>query len=220
MPLVLLIFGVAIVIGSLSGGTLRRFDRVRMHWWGAALAGLVLQAAPLPGRQDSRLLGTLVIVASYGLLLAFVAVNRRVPATFLMFTGLALNLVVVAANGGMPVTAHAVTEAGGHDLTIVDARHHLATEGDVLVALGDTIPIPKPIGVVLSPGDLLLYLGIGWFVVAIMRGRFRENRRPPARWVQMYRGKHASDRRPRRRKESPVRALGVGSAAARSGTGR
>ena len=70
------------------------------------------------------------------------------------------------------------------------AKHHVATNDDVLRFLGDAIPIP-PLRVVLSIGDVLLYAGIAWFVVIVTRGRFRENRRPPARWMRMYRGKHA-----------------------------
>ena len=218
MSFVLIILGVALGLGFLAGGSLRPFERVRMHWWGAALAGLLLQVAPLPG--GARVPTTLAIACPYGLLLGFVAVNRRVPAAFLMFTGLAMNLAVVIANGGMPVSADAVAAAGGRSLVIVDGRHHLAGSGDVIRTLGDTIPVPKPFGVVVSPGDVLLYAGIGWFVVAVMRGRFRENRRPPARWFQMYRGKHATDRsRPRWRVRS-LPGFEAPAATARSGIGR
>jgi hypothetical protein len=176
-----------------------------MHWWGVAALGLLVQFVPAPGLDtSSRLVAGLVLASSYGLLMAFIAVNRRAPAAILMFVGLAMNLVVVGANGGMPVTADAISASGGQSFEISDGRHHLAGDADVLVVLGDTIPVPG-LGVVLSPGDVLLYAGVAWFVVAVMRGRFRENLRPPARSFQMYRGKHE----PARYREGVPAAAGL-----------
>jgi hypothetical protein len=197
--LVLAIIGGALAAGLLAGGSLRSFERMHMHWWGVAALGLLLQVAQIPWVDgESRVVSGLVVAGSYGLLMAFVAVNRRVPAAFLMFVGLALNLVVVGLNGGMPVSAEAIRMAGGESFQVADGRHHLASDEDVLVALGDTIPVPG-VGVVLSPGDVVLYAGVAWFVVAVTRGRFRENRRPPARAFPMYRGKHEAPRdRPNR----------------------
>jgi hypothetical protein len=191
-----------------------------MHWWGVAALGLLIQVVPAPDLDTrSRLVSGLVVASSYGLLMAFVAVNRRVPAAMLMFAGLAMNLVVVAANAGMPVTAEAIRASGGHSFQVADGRHHLAVEEDVLVVLGDTIPVPG-VGVVLSPGDVLLYAGVALFIVAVMRGRGRENLRPPARSFQMYRGKHEPARYRPRVPASSLPGFGVRPAAARWGTER
>ena len=97
------------------------------------------------------------------------------------------------------------------------AKHHLMTDVDVLQPLADVIPVPPPFGVVLSIGDLLLYGGLAWWCFAVTRGRFRENRRPPARRSLMYRGKHAPEayRLPARYRRAPETAL---AATARSGT--
>ena len=62
--------------------------------------------------------------------------------------------------------------------------------GDTLTPLGDVIGIPPPIGAVISIGDVLLYAGVAVLVVDVMLGRSGENRRPPARLFQGYRGKH------------------------------
>jgi hypothetical protein len=174
---------------------------------GLAIQGITIAA-------DGWIAGALV-AASYLCLLGFVAVNRRLPAAFVMAAGLILNASVTIANGGMPVSQAAIRAAGGQDVTVADRRHRSAVAGDVLLPLGDTIPLPKPIGIVVSPGDLLLYSGIAWFIVSVMRGRFDENLRAPSRWFQMYRGKHEAVPTVRRQT-----LLGVGPAGARWGTAR
>ena len=111
---------------------------------------------------------------SYFLLAVFLISNRWIPAGYVMILGLLLNLVVVVANGGMPVRAEAITTSGGDPAVLQDStvgKHHLMTEDDVLWHLGDVIGVPPPISVVLSPGDVLLYGGIVFSIVQIMRGR-------------------------------------------------
>ncbi len=190
--LVLIVIGLAIGAGFVAGGSLRPFEHLRLHWWGVALGGLALQGIPLTGGVG-RPLGSAVIVGSYGLLVAFALVNRRLPALWLVVAGLALNLLVIGANGGMPVSASALEAAGARAEGLVGAgsvKHHLMGPRDTLTPLGDVIGIPPPIGAVISVGDLFLYAGVAVLVVAVMLGRSGENRRGPARVFQGYRGKH------------------------------
>jgi hypothetical protein len=194
---------VAVAAGFLAGGGLRPFERVRMHWWGIALAGLALQALPFP----SRLAGE-AVVASYVALLTFVAVNRRAPGAILLFVGLGLNLAVIGANGGMPVDPVAVQTLSPVGSVTNDGRHHVIRPDEKFAGLGDVIPLPPPIKSVVSPGDLVLYAGLAWYVLSVMLGRSGENPRPPARVLQMYRGKH----------EPPPLRFGRWSAVARSGS--
>lgn len=196
MPLILIVLLAAFAVGLAMGGSIRSWERMQLHWWALAPLGVALQAVPIPAGWDRReTIGWTTLVASYVVLLAFVAVNRRIPGAALMATGLLLNLAVVAPNQGMPVSAYAVDVASGGDRTVRlpedSAKHHLATQDDVLRFLGDVVPIPPPVRVVMSVGDVFLYAGIAWNVAIVTRGRFRENRRPPARWLRMYRGKHA-----------------------------
>ena len=218
MSPVLIMIVAAVLVGLVVGGSLRNFERLRVHWWVLAFAGLALQVAPVPAIAGVPMwtVGACMLGASYVLLLTFLTVNRWIPGAAAMAVGLLLNLAVVAANGGMPVSARAIEAAGGSAGVLTDggAKHHLMNDDDVLSPLGDVIPIPPPVGVVLSIGDALLYLGIGWFVVQVMRGRSRENPRPIAVWFPSYRGKHAPGywRMPARyRSAAPV-------AAERSGT--
>lgn len=220
MIVVLFIAVAGFVAGSLAGGSVRNFERVHVHWWGAAFTGLALQAAPL-GRWLDDDAAVAVLVTSYALLVAFAWVNRRLPAAPLMLLGLALNMLVIGLNGGMPVSESAIRTTGAAGGAVVsgidDGKHHLMTTSDLLTPLADVIGLPPPVATVLSVGDLFLYSGIVVFTVIVMRGRFAANRRPPA-WIQMYRGKHLPPERrlPRRSRHGAEPQL----AAASSGTSR
>lgn len=190
---------VGVLLGYLLGGRLRRLESIRVNWWGLALAGIAFQALPVPSAvgQSPYRVGAIMLLLSYAALLAFLAVNRWIPGMRVMAVGLLLNFAVVALNGGMPVNSRAIQEATGSQGVTLTAeeggKHHLMGEDDLLSPLGDTIPLPPPASVVLSIGDVCLYLGVVWFVVQVMRGRSRANPRPLALWFLAYRGKHAPD---------------------------
>jgi hypothetical protein len=186
----LLLIGVVLVsigLGYLAGGRLSGFERFRLRWWFLAFAGLALQLAPVP---DSIAAGCLI--ASYALLLLFAAANLRAPGVWLILIGLALNLAVIAPNGGMPVSREALVNSGqGSTLAELESgagtKHHLETSDDVLTPLADVIAIGSPINQVASVGDVLVYAGLIWLIVGVMRGARRVDPAPP--WVA-YQGKH------------------------------
>ena len=214
--LIVILILVAVAAGFLAGGSLRGFERVQIHWWGAALAGLAVQLIP-SFSVGGRAVGPALLAVSYALLVAFLWVNRRLPAAPIMLIGLALNLLVVIPNGGMPVSASAMETSGGSNTLLSptdDGKHHLMTDDDVLTPLADVIAVPSPVGAVMSIGDLFLYAGVISFVVLIMLGRSGENPRPPARWFQGYRGKHLPPERrlPRRSQARSPQPVGAGRA--------
>ncbi|MDQ3210483.1 MAG: DUF5317 domain-containing protein, partial [Actinomycetota bacterium] len=47
--------------------------------------------------------------------------------------------------------------------------HHLASQDDLVVFLGDVIALPQPIGQAISVGDIFTYGGVGVVIVAGMR---------------------------------------------------
>jgi hypothetical protein len=196
MSPILVILALAFVAGLVLGGSPRAFGSLRVHWWALAFAGVALQSVPAPriGGVSADIVAAVMLAASYVLLLTFITVNRWIPAAGVMAFGLLLNLAVVTANGGMPVSPDAIRTAGGSSEVLgleQAAKHHLMTDDSLLAPLGDVIPIPPPVGVVLSVGDVLLYVGAAWFVMQVMRGRSRENPRPLAMWFPSYRGKHS-----------------------------
>jgi hypothetical protein len=129
-----------------------------------------------------------------------------------VMVGLALNVLVIAVNGGMPVSAAALDVAGASAEGLgagETAKHHLMGPGDKLTPLGDVIGIPPPVGAVVSVGDLFLYAGVAALVVTVMLGRSGVGRRPLPRLFEGYRGKHLPpERRFGRRRRAPTAPAG------------
>lgn len=129
----------------------------------AALAEGALALLALGGHLPGRAAGPWGQGAAYALLLVGFALNLRLPGMPLAALGALLNALAVLANGGhMPVFPWALEAAGlgGYRPLLEGAGDgaHLLVEGEApLGFLGDWIPLP---GVVLSPGDLLILLGV------------------------------------------------------------
>ncbi len=130
-----------------------------MRWRGLVLLGIALSIQLILGVTGTP---WPLLVASMGLIAAFLFINRERAGFPLALTGLLLNLVVIAANGAMPVSAHAAAIADpGLAIASSDQRHIYATPETHLNLLGDVIPFA---GKVLSIGDILMALGLVWFV--------------------------------------------------------
>lgn len=183
----MLVIGAFLVIGLLLGwglsGRLSYLTDVRIRGWWLAPLALLLQTAPAPTVEADwgRYVPAGMLALSFVVLLLVVAVNLRNRGFGLILFGLMLNLAVILVSRGMPVSAEALREVGAEQdiQRLADAqpgdKHHLATDDDLLRFLGDIIPVREPFNAVLSPGDLLMYGGGTWFLVAAMRGRSRRD---------------------------------------------
>jgi hypothetical protein len=173
--LILLTVLVGAIIGLLAGGRLADFPTVRLRRPWLAVVGVVLQFLPVGGD-----LGFAILLVSFAALLGFAIDNLRAPGFALIVVGLALNVIVIAANHGMPVTSDALVRSDQADtlhslITDGGAKHHLATDETVMLPLADVIPIGTPVRQVVSIGDLFVHLGVGWFIVMAMRRRQRQS---------------------------------------------
>ena len=177
MRLILLTVLVALGVGLLTGGSLRDFPTVKTRWWWLALVGVAMQFVTGGGTLE-----VVLLLGSFVALLAYVIANLRAPGFPLVLIGLVLNLAVIAANRGMPVTHHAL-EASGQVGTIAELatngdgqKHYLVVDGDGtrLLPLGDVIALGGPVRQAISVGDIFVHLGIAWFIVATMRRRDTE----------------------------------------------
>ncbi len=176
---------IGIGLGYLLGGRLQNLARLTLRGAWLVLAALVLQLLifPLPGREGPILsFGTAVFhLLSYALLAGFVLLNRREWGILLLGGGMALNVLVIAANGGYMPTYPALLEQAGR----VRAAEVIVAEGVYgnnvcigcegisprLVFLGDIFATPAwvPGANVFSLGDLVLALGLIVFLQAKMR---------------------------------------------------
>ncbi|MCE5191189.1 MAG: DUF5317 domain-containing protein, partial [Actinomycetia bacterium] len=155
-----------LVIGALSGGSLSRFGRVKLKGEHLLLPLLVFQLA-IPRLCDALGLPTrLSLVFWIAVMCALVVLglwNRRWLGLSIAALGIALNIVVIAANGAMPVSLDAVARLDSKVVPRFDLVHEALTDETRFKGLADIIALPGPAwhrGVA-SPGDFLLSAGAG-----------------------------------------------------------
>ncbi len=139
-------------------------------------------AALAPGSGWAR---TAALVLSTALVGLFLLGNRELPGIPLIALGLLLNVVVVFANGAMPVSVEASARAGVPEQHLglgSDALREATGEGTRLGWLGDVIPVASPWRPqAVSAGDVLVAAGVGLLVFALPRRSRRQGqdaRRP------------------------------------------
>jgi hypothetical protein len=180
----MLILPLALVAGSLTGwavgGDWRRLTELRFRYpvlvFGAIAAQVALE---LPGVRNSPSgLRFAAVVISYVVVGWWLLENVRTTSGGVRYGisfvvgGWSLNLLAIASNGGMPVSESALRRAGiAPSVSVVHghlSKHVLATQDTTFRLLGDLVPLPWLHSVV-SPGDILMAVGIGAVVAATMR---------------------------------------------------
>ncbi len=149
----------AIALGLLAGfargGSLSRLGHLRIAWW-PILAAAVLVRLAAGSAGD---LAPIAYVVAFAGIVAVAVANRALPGTWPIALGAALNLVVVALNGAMPVSAAAISAVGGAFPR--DPLHGELSDSSRLPFLGDVIPLPI-VRTAYSAGDVLIALGGAW----------------------------------------------------------
>ena len=143
-----------------TGGDLGRLAGLRLRCLWLAPGALALQVVIVnvaPG--GNRTVHVAVHLATYGLLVLFLWVNRAIPGARTIATGTVANTIAIVSNGGvMPAARAAQRLAGLHE----GAGFHnsAAVAHPHLLWLGDIIPVPGPLPNVLSVGDLIIFTGM------------------------------------------------------------
>ena len=150
-------------VAALAAGGWRGVPVPSLRWVPLLLAGAVtlvlVEAGGVPaGAELAAVVGADLAV------LAFSARNVALAGMPVVLAGVALNVLVTVANGGMPVEGDAVVRAGiaeASDLPAIDLgpKRHLASGDDVLVVLDDRVPL-RPLREVVSVGDVVLAAGL------------------------------------------------------------
>lgn len=174
--ILLLALLVSIAVSLARGGRFRWLAQTPLRLGGLAMVAFALQwpiiYAPLPRSEGLFGPRTLLLLASYLLVVAVVVVNRRVPGLPLIGIGLGLNLLVMLANGGfMPVTMEAVERAGLAHLALgSEPGARLSATKDIILPAEATrlwvlsdifvLPPPLPFRTIFSIGDVFLAAGV------------------------------------------------------------
>jgi hypothetical protein len=173
---ILIVVALGLAIGLARGGSLATLGRARLRLVPLVFVGLLVQLSAL--FFSSQAVAVALTAAASLVVLSFAAANMRVPGMALIALGAAMNLTVVLANGGMPLSRDALGRAGLEDPFIAGsspAVHRLLDDDTRLSFLGDVIPLPTPVRRVYSPGDLVLWTGLLLAVqsLTVSRGRRR-----------------------------------------------
>ena len=162
--------GVALAGGLARGGRLQRLSGLRVWGWWAGLAAFGVQLWVLRGplRDDSGIAAASLLCGALAALSLVAAVNHLIPGAPLIAAGLALNLTVMLANGGlMPISPEMIGATGraapeiGSRVTGSKAVVKAPSETKLEI-LSDRFwtGLPAPYHIVFSVGDVVLVAGI------------------------------------------------------------
>ena len=170
--LFLLVAGAGVALGLARGGELAGLadPGISARW--LALGCLAVQATvvvlPLPGAG-----GVVLLVAALATLLGIARANGRLAGVPLLALGLLLNLIVVLANLGMPVSATTLERAGIQVEQPVPHRpdaKHVLDQGDArLGLLGDRLAV-RPLRTVTGYGTVIELAGLFLLLQHLVRG--------------------------------------------------
>jgi hypothetical protein len=172
--LLVVCFLLAVVTVPLAGGDLTRLaeHRFRRPWaLAAALAVQIVIISVIPD-SDPLLLAAAHLV-SYVLAILFLLANGSIPGLWLVGAGTGMNLVAIAANGGVMPATHAALAAAGRLPKGDGFVNSGVLEDPNLVFLGDVFAIPKelPFANVFSAGDVCIVVGAALVVHQVCRSR-------------------------------------------------
>ncbi|HSM54563.1 MAG TPA: DUF5317 domain-containing protein [Candidatus Sulfomarinibacteraceae bacterium] len=131
------------------------------------------------------LLAPVILVWSQIVLLGFIWINRKRPGMLFLGLGLAMNFLVILANGGMmPVTPDTATSLSGFDAWSAGARFGpgkgvvLPTDATAFWDLSDRFLLPDwfPYEAAYSLGDVLIVLGALALLWAMSNGPKRNGK--------------------------------------------
>jgi hypothetical protein len=164
--LVLAVAAVAGLYGLVRGGSLDGVAATQFRFVWLLFAGFVIQIGftmwnPAWLNETGELA---VLVGSNALVAVFLVLNLRLPGMGLAAAGLLLNVLVIGANGAMPVSLEAADVAGtDREVSDFGIKHEPLDDDTLFPWIADVIPLPG-LSTLISAGDIFLAAGVGWLV--------------------------------------------------------
>lgn len=180
---------VGLVLGLLAGGRLGNLALLKFRWPLVVLLALLIKDAAFLSSLSTAWFVGLVYTLSLAALLAWTLWHApRMPAMWLVAAGIAMNLMVVVANGGhMTVPLSLARKAAPVAQGIAEhgqwGQYMLVGPNTHLNWLGDWLEMPAPLYRLFpqaySPGDFVMFFGI--FLLVFLATRPRLPRLGPGR---------------------------------------
>jgi hypothetical protein len=155
----------AIIVVVATKGSFERLSRLHFRMLWLLFLGLAIQIVlEVVEFREDRIedVGFAILLLSYAAILAFCLVNHAVRGMTIIAVGVALNVLVIALNQGMP-TKDGVRERDGSDVHVPieqTVKHRPLEDEDLLSFLGDVITVPGLPNQQFSIGDIVMGLGI------------------------------------------------------------
>ncbi len=173
----------SVLVVVLTRGSFERLGHLRLRALWLLLVALVAQLAlefiDLPvARLDD--VGFALLLATYVLIFVFCFLNRATSGMIIVTVGVALNVLVITLNQGMP-TKDDVVERNGREVHVPierTAKHRPQENDDRLAFLGDVLSAPGVPNQQFSIGDVVIGLGVADIC-------FEASRRPRRRGVRL-----------------------------------
>ncbi|MET0276563.1 MAG: DUF5317 domain-containing protein [Acidimicrobiia bacterium] len=171
----------SVLVVVLTRGSFDRLGRIRFRALWLLLVALVAQLAlEFVTLSTARLddLGFGLLIGTYVMILTFCFLNRRTSGMIVVTIGIALNVLVITLNQGMP-TKDDVVERNGqevHEPIERTVKHRPQEDDDLLPFLGDVLSAPRIPNQQFSIGDVIIGLGVADVC-------FEASRRPRRRGV-------------------------------------
>ena len=158
-----LAFLVLLITVPLAGGKLSRLESVRVRWIGLAAAAFAIQVVMVVVVPDGdTALHRILHLATYAL--AAACLLRNLDLRFLWVVGLGglLNLIAIAANGGVMPASRGALETAGLEVRGGEFANSDVVEGAHVAFLGDVFAVPAgwPGANVFSLGDVVMLVGV------------------------------------------------------------
>jgi hypothetical protein len=158
----------------LFGGKLSRVGEVRIRWIGLAAVAFAVQVVLVTVVPDGdSTVHRILHLATYALAAACLIRNLDLRFVWLVGVGGLLNLIAIAANGGVMPASRGALETAGLDVKSGEFANSDYVEDAHVGFLGDVFAIPDgwPGANVFSVGDVLMLLGVILAIHAVAGSR-------------------------------------------------
>lgn len=179
---------IALLVGLFRGGNFKGLAdmKLKLAWVFPVLLMIQIVVYILQNKVPALgLYSNTIFILVYLVGLYFLWLNRHHTGFFIIFIGVLLNFLVMAFNGGrMPVSLEASIVL---DPSFIEAlktglygKHAAITESTRLAFLGDIIPLsaPYPREQIISIGDVIMNIGVFFFIQYLMLGKMEKNPTP------------------------------------------